>query len=249
MAEIIQNCPVCHEKLSVATLHCNNCGLSLQNDFQLNQFNYLTPEQVEFLLAFLQCQGSIKTLQAQLGLSYPQAKKRLRDLLRALDLAAEDEGDGAANESIDLNYAVYEEGSLKPSDVIKRQLAENGGRAVVYSITGKPYRIRIGKDGKLIDCPELPPYEFSVFDTVVECLVKNGGSAPKGNGRNYKLGEPLCDDSTIVGYIGKHYSHKSQGDSVFDPVFVLAAVLDWANIARNCRGYVELTPEYQARLG
>ena len=31
------------------------------------------------------------------------------------------------------------------------------------------------------------------------------------------------------------------GKYVFDPVFVLASVLDWAGIARNERGYLTLT--------
>ena len=35
--------------------------------------------------------------------------------------------------------------------------------------------------------------------------------------------------------------------SVFDPVFVLAAILDWAGIVRNERGYLELTADYCAK--
>ena len=40
---------------------------------------------------------------------------------------------------------------------------------------------------------------------------------------------------------------KKEGMSVFDPVFVLSAILDWAGIAHNGRGYLELTAEYQAK--
>ncbi len=43
-----------------------------------------------------------------------------------------------------------------------------------------------------------------------------------------------------MGAIGKYYWGKQEGDSVFDPVFVLAAVLEWADIAYNGRGYLEL---------
>ncbi len=35
---------------------------------------------------------------------------------------------------------------------------------------------------------------------------------------------------------------------MFDPVFVLAAVLDWADIARNERGYLTLTADYRSIL-
>ena len=81
-----------------------------------------------------------------------------------------------------------------------------------------------------------PNYEYRVFDVIVELLLENGGRARKGNGRNYKLGEPECDETTVVGAIAKYYAGKKYGDSVFDPVFVFAAVLEWAGIAHNERG-------------
>ena len=41
--------------------------------------------------------------------------------------------------------------------------------------------------------------------------------------------------------------NKSKGESVDDPVFVIAAILDWANIAKNERGKITLTSEYIAK--
>ena len=72
-----------------------------------------------------------------------------------------------------------------------------------------------------------------------EHLFRNGGKARKGNGRNYKLGYGDCTEDTIVGCIAKEYAGKKEGMSVFDPVFVLSAILDWAGIAHNERGYLE----------
>lgn len=46
----------------------------------------------------------------------------------------------------------------------------------------------------------------------------------------------------------KKYAGKREGDSVFDPVFVMAAVLEWAEIAHNERGYIELTAKYRAGM-
>ena len=31
-------------------------------------------------------------------------------------------------------------------------------------------------------------------------------------------------------------------------VFIMAAVLEWANIAHNLRGYIELTQEYKNKI-
>ena len=83
---------------------------------------------------------------------------------------------------------------------------------------------------------------------IVNLLVSLGGRARKGNGRNFKLGEPDCDETTVVGAIGYNYAHKKTGASVFDPVFVLAAVLEWAGIASNERGELILTAGYQEKL-
>ena len=45
----------------------------------------------------------------------------------------------------------------------------------------------------------------------------------------------------------KEYAGKKEGMSVFDPVFVLSAILDWAGTAHNERGYLELTADYRTR--
>ena len=82
---------------------------------------------------------------------------------------------------------------------------------------------------------------YKVFDVIIELLINQGGKAQKGNARNYKVGEEKCDENTVVGAIGINYFKKSYGESTFDPVFIMAAVLEWAGIAHNLRGYIELT--------
>lgn len=137
------------------------------------------------------------------------------------------------------------------SDFIREKLQAQGGRATVYTLQGLPCEIWLGQDEKTLisnKLPITPPYRLEVFDLIVELLQANGGRARKGNGRNYKLGDPHCDDTTVVGYVASHYSRKKPGDSVFDPVFVFAAILEWADIAHNGRGELFLTPAWYARL-
>lgn len=81
----------------------------------------------------------------------------------------------------------------RPSEIIKEKILRNGGRAIVHSITGKPYEIRHCSDGKSFLCDQLPikpPYTYDVFDVIVDLLVRQGGRAGKGAGRNAKLGQP-----------------------------------------------------------
>ena len=135
----------------------------------------------------------------------------------------------------------------KASEIVKAKLLENGGHVTVYTARGLPCEIWADSDGKSFVSDKLPikpNYEYTVFDVIVELLVANGGRAKKGNGRNYKLGHPNCDEHTVVGAVAKNYAGKKVGDSVFDPVFVLAAVLEWAGIAHNGRGELVLTQQY-----
>lgn len=141
--------------------------------------------------------------------------------------------------------------SNKASQIIKQMLIERGGRAIVHTARGLPCEIRTAPDGVsfLSDkLPANPPWRYEVFDVIVNLLISQGGRARKGNGRNFKLGESACDETTVVGAIGYNYAHKRTGASVFDPVFVLAAVLEWAGIASNERGELVLTANFQEAL-
>ena len=140
----------------------------------------------------------------------------------------------------------------RPSEIIKEKILRNGGRVIVHSITGRPYEIRHCSDGKSFLCDQLPikpPYTYDVFDVIVDLLVRQGGRADKGAGRNAKLGQPRCEETTVVGAIAKYYAGKREGESVYDPVFVMASVLEWADIAHNERGYLELTASYRMIRG
>lgn len=250
MKMVLSKCPACYGTLYISELRCSDCGMALCNTFELGLFEKLSNEQQSFLLSFLRCRGNLKNLQNELQISYPTAKKRLDDLLLALNLV-ESADDSVVKEVLDMRTWFTDKNSTKASEIIKHMLKENGGKAIVYTLQGLPCEISVDTDGVsfLSDkLPIKPPYRFEVFDLIVDLLLSNNGRAKKGNGRNYKFGEPECDETTVVGYIAKHYCNKTDGESVFDPVFVLAAVLDWADIAHNERGEIVLTASYQAKL-
>ena len=249
MMKVISECPACGKRLKTTALHCSDCGLELRNDFQFSPFDSLDAEQTEFLFLFLKHRGNMSSVQGELGISYPSAKKRLDSLLMALGLT--DSFHLAEKEAIDMSNWVVQKDSIKASDIIKRKLMENNGKAVVYSAQGLPCEIWCNSDGVSFRSNKLPNnaiFRFEIFDVVVDLLVSRGGRAKKGNGRNNKLGDSGCDETTVVGAIGRHYFQAEQGSSVLDPVFVLAAVLEWAGIAENGRGELILTASYLSAL-
>ena len=93
---IIGYCPICHDKLVVKTLRCNHCDTEITGDFTLNPFDYLSKEQLDFALVFIRNQGNIKSIEKDLGISYPTVKKNIDDLCSALNMK------GNVSEDLDL---------------------------------------------------------------------------------------------------------------------------------------------------
>lgn len=248
MSKLISKCPCCSGTLNIASLQCPDCGVELRNSFQFSAFDRLDQAQMDFLLSFLKCRGSLKSLQEEMDISYPTAKKRLEELLIALEIWQEN--DCAEQEVVDLSSISVNRNSIRASEIIKAKLVDNGGRVTVYTARGLPCEVWMNADGTTFTSDKLPikpPYAYRVFDVIVELLVSQGGHARKGNGRSYKLGDNNCDKTTVVGAVALDRGNKI-GDSVFDPVFVLAAILEWAGIAHNERGELILTQQYRRML-
>lgn len=244
MKKLISKCPCCNETLRITTLQCPECGMEMKNDFELSAFDRLSNEQYAFLVAFLQQRGNLKSVQNELGVSYPTAKKKLDDLLMALKLAPDEE---SMQEEVDVSNLVVNHNSTDASEIIKSKLMACGGRTMVRLQRGDLCEISISPDGKFM-CPKLIPYDFEVFNAIVKLLLNSPGyRVKKGNARAAKLGEPGCEENTAAGAV-LLYMGKKPGESGLDPVFVLAAVLEWAGIARNERGELVLTQSYRSML-
>lgn len=249
MSKLISKCPCCNGTLNITSLQCPDCGVELRNTFELSAFDRLDEEQMSFLLSFLRHRGNLKNLQEEINISYPTAKKRLEDLLVALEITPEG-GGITKQEVLDMSSISVNRTSNRASEIIKAKLLDNGGRVTVFTARGLPCEVWMNADGISFTSDKLPikpPYEYRVFDVIVDLLVSQGGRAKKGNGRNYRLGEKNCDKTTVVGAVAIDRGNNI-GDSVFDPVFVFAAILEWAGIAHNERGELTLTQQYRSML-
>ena len=249
MSKLISKCPCCNGTLNITSLQCPDCGVELRNTFEQSTFDRLDKDQMSFLLSFLKHRGNLKNLQEEIDISYPTAKKRLEELLIALEIAAE-EKNNAEQELLDMSNISVNRNSNRASEIIKAKLLDNDGRVTVFTARGLPCEVWMNTDGISFTSNKLqikPPYEYRLFDVIVDLLVSQGGRAKKGNGRSYKLGEKNCDKTTVVGAVAMDRGY-SIGDSVFDPVFVFAAILEWAGIAHNERGELILTQQYRSML-
>ncbi|MBO4853600.1 MAG: DUF2089 family protein [Oscillospiraceae bacterium] len=245
--KILKSCPACGGALTIRSLQCCGCGLELRNEFETSAFDRLDAEQTAFLTCFLRCRGNLSLVQDEMRLSYPAAKKRLSSLLAALGLGGEEKQDGEMGE-IDMKNWVTNAKSTLASEIVKTKLKEAGGRVNVRTYDGLLREISVTQSGEGFLCPQLLPYSFEIFDAIVALLLSSPGyRAKKGNARNARLGEPGCEENTVAGAV-LLFLGKKPGESGLDPVFILAAVLEWAGIAHNERGYLSLTADYLRRL-
>lgn len=241
-----QTCPVCDGSLRFSRLTCEKCKAEYPINEEFSPLMKLDQEKEEFLLIFLKTRGNIKMICEETGLSYPTIKRKLDQLLNALDL-----GEPEKEMEVDLSKMNMQNFmGNKPSDVIKRKLYEAGGKVTIPLLDGKPCTLMMTEDGRGFLCDKLAKYkmkhDFTVFDLIVDLLkASKNGRARKGCGHHKedKVGFGKCTEDTVMGTVALRYYGKQYGDSTFDPVFVLAAVLDWAGIAQNRRGYLQLLPE------
>ena len=82
--EVISKCPVCSEELTISRLHCEYCGIEISGEFALTKLAKLSKEQLMFIEIFLKNQGSIKSVEKDMNISYPTVKKMLNEILAVL---------------------------------------------------------------------------------------------------------------------------------------------------------------------
>ena len=238
---MVKNCPVCNGKMKITELKCDVCGLEIKKDFEQDLFSTLTQEQKDFLITFLKCEGNMSEIQKILNINYSSVKRKLSELLFSLNLKQ-----AVSPEKTDWNISSQ---STKASDIVKSFFSKEGGIAKIETQQGKVFTVdadqyTIGS----FDGLRSTRYSYDVFDMIVNLALSNGGTAKKGNGRNYRVGEKGCELDTLAGMIGHKYHKKQIGESTFDPVFLLVAILDRVGIVYNKRGFIQITEQYKKTI-
>lgn len=90
---VVAKCPICSQQLKVVRLECDGCGTRLEGSFSLGRFHALSPDQLDFLEAFIRARGNFKDIERELGISYPTVRSRLDAMIRALGFPSQAEPD------------------------------------------------------------------------------------------------------------------------------------------------------------
>ena len=122
MHPVIGKCPVCGDTLTVVRLHCRNCDSALEGQFSLGRFYQLSAQQLAFVETFIRCEGKLTRLQEELNISYPTARARLSELIRALGYEVREEPEPVSSQerkAILEQLAAGEISSEKAVDLLK----------------------------------------------------------------------------------------------------------------------------------
>jgi len=90
MNPLIDKCPICGDDLIITHLHCPHCRTTLEGKFIFpnSPFGRLSSEQLQFLLAFIRCEGKFNRMEEELSLSYPTLRNRFDDVLQTMGFEA-----------------------------------------------------------------------------------------------------------------------------------------------------------------
>ena len=81
-------CPVCSAPMQVAEYSCTGCGITIRGEFGQSELCSLPADLLHFVRVFLHCEGNLKQVERELGISYPTVKSRLARVNQILAVPA-----------------------------------------------------------------------------------------------------------------------------------------------------------------
>lgn len=86
MGKIISQCPSCKSaKVHVAKMECASCDTRFEGKFEIPALLRLSDSDLDFILQFVKCSGSLKEMAKKQNVSYPTLRNRLNDLIEAIE--------------------------------------------------------------------------------------------------------------------------------------------------------------------
>jgi hypothetical protein len=101
MIQLPERCPFCSAAITTVKQYtCHSCGSTFDGHFALPEAAHplirLSQAQLDFVLAFVRCEGKLNRLEAELGVSYPTVRNRLNEVITALGGESQVEAESSA---------------------------------------------------------------------------------------------------------------------------------------------------------
>ncbi|NLK09144.1 MAG: DUF2089 domain-containing protein [Firmicutes bacterium] len=129
--QVLGQCPICGNSLSVTSLHCHECDTSVHGSFRLCKICQLSKRQQQFVEVFVASRGNIKEVERVLGISYPTVRSRLDEIIEALghppQRSSDSETEEVTTEARRQILEALDRGEIDATDAIRQLRSENGG--------------------------------------------------------------------------------------------------------------------------
>ena len=117
---------------------------------------------------------------------------------------------------------------------INQKFSEQGGQATIPLQRGGHFQAKMVAGGIEVDNLGNQPYlPWCVFQEAVCVLIRNQGSAKRGDAMNSRLGDEGLPLDSVEGHIALVVYGHEVGDSVFRRITPIACILEWAGICRS----------------
>lgn len=84
MKQFFSKCPICGNQTTVTSYRCQSCGTEIKGNFEPNEFNNLSKEDLEFLRTYLRNRGNLTKVAERFRISYPTAHSYFNRVLAKL---------------------------------------------------------------------------------------------------------------------------------------------------------------------
>ncbi|MBA3537833.1 MAG: DUF2089 domain-containing protein [Tatlockia sp.] len=112
MGKIVTQCPSCtSSNLNVVKIECTDCGTKFEGQFDIPTLLKLPEDDLQFILDFVKCSGSLKDMAVIHKVSYPTLRNRLNTLIVTLE-KLENNKEGSKEEILQL----LEDGKISALD-------------------------------------------------------------------------------------------------------------------------------------
>ncbi len=114
MRPLPTRCPITGGPLVVTRVYSPEGDFAIEGRFQVDSpFLELSPVQIKFVLALIQCEGKFNRMQEELNLSYPTLRARLQEIIQVLGLKVTAEPNNLPNDRERLRIlAQLDEGTM-----------------------------------------------------------------------------------------------------------------------------------------
>lgn len=242
-----KNCPACGDELIVSELTCNNCGIKINGDFEVDGFTKLSSDEIEFVKQFLLSEGNFTKMQTFYNETYNLIKYKLSVINEKLVGASMTSKKNAENLSVSSQDG-------KVVKALKNKIIDSGGKAFMPVLKGEPVPFWISSKQTGFESAGLKGFifEWKVFDAIVNRAILLGGKMYRGDvaaQNGAKIGSEDLPVTTIDGFISTEFYGSKIGSSTTRRSTYFSGILAWAGIvtvhrSQGLGSFITVNKEY-----